>query len=1179
MKSANRIAKKTMSYLLAVTLVLSMVLTLPFSAGAVEGTSIEYAFSGDDAQTSGYAQGTITLSSDTDGTYYLYWADDTKALEGYYEIDELTISNGQPASFEFSNHTAIPAGATKVIAVSDKTDLSVSDAKAVYSIPAEKQLNSGSGNLLYTFNSYSDVHIDTGNYYVNAEKNWKQALQFAVDKDTDFIVSSGDMVTNASGPEGEWLIYEKVLSESDYVNPVWESDGNHDMRSGVSTGLTSFVRASGTDNTIANYDANKPYYYITEQSTGDIFIFMALENDSNPSSCDEFSAEQMEWLTNLLETYYGTGINIYLIEHSPIKGFGAGDRMDNPYYKAHLSESFVSTVQFKALLQKYPKLIWMSGHTHEDYTMGYNYSNENGTACHMIHNPAVAGSTWASESATSLDYNNGIGYNSQGYYVETYENQVVYYGANLTDELIYPEYCYIMDGSRDTTPDETNPTIEVTTQSPTEATWETGSTLPEGTETKRVYFANTLKWQFIDCYSWSSADTKTCIWPGYAATYYGTSEQGVDLYYCDIPAYHENIIWNNAGGSYQTDDITLDGVNDFFTPASTVSSKKVPVTASVWDYNPVTEPSTDPTEVTTEPTEEPTDPTEETTDEPTEATTEPTEETTEPTEATEETTEPPVEKMLGDVDGNGDVNIIDAAVIQIYLAKLLENPNACDTTVGDYNCDGFFDIKDAALIQLVLAHLAEPVIPEASNRSASEISISSYADNSETAVSASSWTASTLSEALTQVKAELADRYTFSSYDQYQNLKKYYYQYKDVTSADNENEVVAEFERLFNELNTIAEHIGNPKIYTIGDTYYFENTNDWTTVNCYAWNGSSVYAAWPGKEMQKVGTNNGHDVYGVKFEYAGQYTSLIFNNGSDQTVDIALNTFEFNCFSLDGTANGEGKLNVANYSYTAEEEPTVAPTTTKPTEENEHYALCYYNGSYHGWSTIDTFLTPQSDGTYALEFVATNSENISCNIYDNSSATYNCVAASTSLAFSPDATNTYNLSSSSSRGKSITINSLSEGSVIKFLYNPTDNTLTITFGGIATTDPTEEPSEEPTTVPAEDVVYTLYMAPEQSLIDSGSTFKANVKDSSSTYHSYVFEKTDMTFNGAVVYKTEIKNPTFTDVIKIQFQTWDSANAFVGQVVDEQSVPLANYDNKIMVCTSATSGTLNDFTAD
>lgn len=430
--------------------------------------------------------------------------------------------------------------------------------------------------------------------------------------------------------------------------------------------------------------------------------------------------------------------------------------MDNPYYKAHLSENFISTVQFKSLLQKYPKLIWMSGHTHEDFSMGYNYSNENETACHMIHNPAVAGSTWASPSATSLDYNNGVGYNSQGYYVETYENQVVYYG---------------------------------------------------------------------------------------------TSEQGVDLYYCDIPVDHDNIIWNNAGNGYQTADIALDGINDLFTPAATTSSKSVPVTASVRDYDPVTQPTT-----------------------------------------------------------------------------------------------------------------AEP--PEIS---------------------------------------------------------------------------------------------------------------------------------------------------------------------------------------------------------------------TEPDEEDD-YVLCYYNSGEHAWSDMDTYFVKQGDGTYTLDFTTTNSENISLNVFDNSASTYNCVAASTSMAFVPGETSVYDLTASS-RGKSITINSLSAGSIINFVYNPTDNTLSVTCKGIGSTEPTEPPIEQPSTPAGGDITYVLYMAPEQSVIDDSCSFKANIKDSSNSYHSYNFEKTDMTYNGAIVYAIEITNPEYSDVVKIQFQTWDSSGSFVGQVVDEKNCPIAEYNNKIMVCTSAKSGVLNIFDAD
>ena len=143
---------------------------------------------------------------------------------------------------------------------------------------------------------------------------------------------------------------------------------------------------------------------------------------------------------------------------------------------------------------------------------------------------------------------------------------------------------------------------------------------------------------------------------------------------------------------------------------------------------PTTEPvSTEPTEMpttepeTTEPTEPPT--TEPETTEPTEppttepvttepVTTEPTEpsttepNTTEPTEPpTIEPTDPttPVEKLPGDVNGDGEVNIKDAAAIQLKLARLYTY--SFDESVADVNNDGEINIKDAAYLQLKLAKL------------------------------------------------------------------------------------------------------------------------------------------------------------------------------------------------------------------------------------------------------------------------------------------------------------------------------------------------------------------------------------------------------------------------------------------------------------------------------------------
>lgn len=65
--------------------------------------------------------------------------------------------------------------------------------------------------------------------------------------------------------------------------------------------------------------------------------------------------------------------------------------------------------------------------------------------------------------------------------------------------------------------------------------------------------------------------------------------------------------------------------------------------------------------------------------------------------------ETPLPSLMGDVNGDGDVNIKDAAAIQLNLAKLYTG--YFDETAADVDGDGSITIKDAAHIQLKLANL------------------------------------------------------------------------------------------------------------------------------------------------------------------------------------------------------------------------------------------------------------------------------------------------------------------------------------------------------------------------------------------------------------------------------------------------------------------------------------------
>ncbi|MCI6243501.1 MAG: metallophosphoesterase [Lachnospiraceae bacterium] len=432
----------------------------PTAKTTAPAVTITYKFQGNDAATAGFAQGTITVKSKTGGNYYLYWANDTKALSGYYEIARLNVKKGKSSSFTFAEQIAIPADATKIIAVKstkEPADKTVKKAAAVYKIPAKKQIKSASKDALYTFNSYSDIHIDEEKwggpaaYWQFSEKNWEQALEYSVKKNVDFIVSSGDQVTNANfdNLDKEWKAYQSILAQSDYVNPIYEAGGNHEVRKDpVPEELAAYVKGSGLDSNISTIESGKSYYTMTEPKTGDLFIFMSLEGGYRPAQYDEFTDEQLDWLENTLKENYNQGKNIYLIQHALISGYGAGDDTENPYYGGSINKDLPSAKRFISIIEQYPDIIWISGHTHEDYRLGYNYSNNNGTSCNMIHNSSVGNPTTlkTEDGKTSLSYDFHED-NSQGYYVQVFKDVILFNGANLHDQKIYPAYSYIIKGN------------------------------------------------------------------------------------------------------------------------------------------------------------------------------------------------------------------------------------------------------------------------------------------------------------------------------------------------------------------------------------------------------------------------------------------------------------------------------------------------------------------------------------------------------------------------------------------------------------------------------------------------------------------------------------------------------------------------------------------------------------
>ncbi len=560
--------KKLLSFLLALVMVLSM---MPFTVFAAEN-DLTYTFTGTNATDAGYAEGTITYTAPKDGTFYLYWADDTRALNKYFEIATFTLSKGETGTYKFPPQVAIPADAEKVIvsAVNTSAAASVSSALAQYDIPDSKKLFDSSEDRQYRYAAFSDIHIDMqhgtkAGFYEQSVAHWEQTLDVCVDRDVDFIISAGDQVTNAYGATLEWLTYQQVLAESDYVNPIYEADGNHEPRGSYNSDCDAacsneeYSIATGLDKDAKSIVDGKDYYEVTEPNTGDHFIFMS-EVHAHPGENDNFSKEQLDWLEGLLEKYKGDGKKIFLVQHALIQGYGAGDDTYDPGYQggirmahAETGEQFPNNQRFKQILEDNKEIIWYSGHTHLDFLEDQNYSSENGESCHMVHIPSACNTTRYVRDAngykvlgSSTDY---TFYDdaTQGYFVDVYEDATVLYGTNLHYNKVYPRYTYIIEEGepevRPTEPTQPRPTAPIPTQ-------------PDIENGKDVYCINSAKWPEVYVHSWIEGGAGT-TWPGYPMTKTDLTVNGFDVYKATVERDYIGVIFNNNDKGAQTADLTI----------------------------------------------------------------------------------------------------------------------------------------------------------------------------------------------------------------------------------------------------------------------------------------------------------------------------------------------------------------------------------------------------------------------------------------------------------------------------------------------------------------------------------------------------------------------------------------------------------------------------------------------
>ncbi len=745
--------KKRMTAILSVVLAVVIAGCVFVTTTAAASPTISYSFKNNDK---GFAEGTVSLANGS-GSVSLYWADDSKALDGF---DPIATFNGS-GSYTMPAYTAIPARATKVAAFTG-SNLSLSNAVAVYNIPDNKKLGKTDKDLLYSFASYSDIHMEdetakpyngyTAKYPYD-EQHLRWAFDTAAKRDVDFIITTGDHVNNQRNDNNggnnnlyayEWSRYLKILADSDFTGPVYEAVGNHELWNfetdsnkkvrDAKTGLRYFTALTGLDSTVASVKSDKAYYEITEPTTGDHFLFMALEGGFYTDSNDEFTDAQLNWLDSKITEYEKDGKNIFIMEHANFNKWGAGDQLDNPIYDIPLKDSNAATTKLKNILMKHKDAVIITGHTHFKYSLQLNYSDNGKTSATMIHNSSIGAVRDIKNRVTRV--NDTSKELSEGYIVEVYDNATIFYGTNVYYNKTNPSATYIIAQTTSAI-DKPEPT-EAPTQKPTEAPTQKPTEKP------------------------SEAPLPT------------------------------------------------------FPPKPTETEGK--------DF------------------------------------------------------------IWGDVDGDGDLQIVDATAVQRYLANLITLSDEAIAR-GKVTGNAELTVIDATAIQRKLAGLIPKFIVETALAATG-------AENIEIAE-----VGADLNTLRTQVNTALTKYWQLSSYDQYLALKK---AYKENADYDTLNAAYTAFNQAV-------------KDFYPGDniTVQFTAPSGWgSTVYAYAYNSDSdKLAAWPGKACTKVSGN----IWSITIPN-GKYNFIIFSdgNGGHQTYDLALGITGNQGYKTSGSGS---KVNGVPYQY------------------------------------------------------------------------------------------------------------------------------------------------------------------------------------------------------------------------------------------------------------------------
>jgi alpha-amylase len=148
----------------------------------------------------------------------------------------------------------------------------------------------------------------------------------------------------------------------------------------------------------------------------------------------------------------------------------------------------------------------------------------------------------------------------------------------------------------------------------------------------------------------------------------------------------------------------------------------------------------------------------------------------------------------------------------------------------------------------------------------------------------------------------------------------------------------------------------NPSLSSNITVKFYNNNTAWANVNVHAWDEAGDLTTWPGDAM----TDEGNNWYSYTFSGITGYLNVIFNDGTEQTVNIS-NIGSDACFSTLATVNGNGHFPHIKVSCTD-------GVTTEPISVAYQNTENWTEVSIYTWDAYGNDLTGAWPGTPISEF-------------------------------------------------------------------------------------------------------------------------------------------------------------------------------------------------------------------